>query len=111
MITSNSNKKILLIITTDREYFMRKFLAPKIFILLSISNFAHAQNFLNLDFEYGVYKAQPRKWTIEGEGESYFAGLDSSHRKSGNKSLYVTLKNAEVFIFLTIPGQLIAGKD
>jgi erythromycin esterase len=70
-----------------------------------------AQVFSNLDFEYGVYKSQPRKWSIEGEGENYAARLDSTQNKSGAKSLYVTLKNAQVFVFLAIPGKLVAGKQ
>jgi erythromycin esterase len=89
---------------------MRKNLLP-VLILLAIPYLGIAQVFSNLDFEYGVYKAQPRKWAIEGEGENYSARLDSLNSKNGNKSLYVTVKNARVFIFLSIPGQLIAGKD
>lgn len=89
---------------------MIKNLLP-ILILLAIPYVGIAQVFSNLDFEYGVYKAQPRKWAIEGEGEIYSARLDSLHSKKGSKSLYVTLKNAQVFIFLSVPGKLIAGKD
>src|SRR5688572_3596510 len=89
---------------------MRKNLLPVI-ILLAIPYLGIAQVFSNLDFEYGVYKAQPRKWAIEGEGEIYSARLDSLNSKNGNKSLYVTVKNAQVFIFLSIPGELVAGKD
>src|SRR3954470_444585 len=84
---------------------------PLAFILIAIPRLGIAQVFSNLDFEYGVYKAQPRKWAIEGEGEKYFARLDTVDRKSGKKSLYVTLKNAQVFIFLSVPGKVIAGKD
>lgn len=82
--------------------------------ILSLSLISYegiAQVFLNLDFEYGVYKAQPRKWAIEGEGEMYDAWLDSTTAKTGNKSLYITLKNGEVYTFLSIPGKLIAGKS
>ncbi len=75
-----------------------------------VSNQGIAQAFLNLDFEYGVYKKQPRKWAIEGEGEMYNGRLDSATSKSGNKSLYITLKNGEVYTFLSIPGSLVAGK-
>lgn len=89
---------------------MRKNLLP-ILILFTIPYFGIAQVFSNLDFEYEVYKAQPRKWAIEGEGENYSAQLDSLNSQNGNKSLYVTLKNAQIFIFLSIPGKLIAGKD
>jgi erythromycin esterase len=89
---------------------MRKKLLS-VLILFTIPYFGIAQVFSNLDFEYGVYKAQPRKWAIEGEGENYSARLDSLNSKNGNKSLYVTLKNAQIFIFLSIPGKLIAGKD
>jgi erythromycin esterase len=80
-------------------------------LLGSIQYSGIAQDFKNLDFEYGVYKAQPRKWAIEGEGENYFARLDSTISKTGKKSLCVTLKKAQVFIFLSIPGQLITGKS
>jgi erythromycin esterase len=89
---------------------MRKNLLPAL-ILLIIPYLGIAQVFSNLDFEYGVYKGQPRKWAIEGEGENYFARLDSVNSKNGKNSLYATLKNAQIFIFLAIPGKLIAGKD
>jgi erythromycin esterase len=89
---------------------MRKKLLA-VLILFTIPYFGIAQVFSNLDFEFGVYKAQPRKWAIEGEGKNYSARLDSLNSKNGNKSLYVTLKNAQVFIFLSVPGKLIAGKD
>ncbi|MEQ8524908.1 erythromycin esterase family protein [Gracilimonas sp.] len=69
-----------------------------------------AQYFWNTDFEYGVYKSQPRKWAIEGEGEKFTAYLDSAVSKSGNKSLFMSLTNAETYTILTIPGELISGK-
>jgi erythromycin esterase len=81
-----------------------------VLILLAIPCLGFAQVFSNLDFEYGAYKAQPRKWSIEGEGENYFAQLDSAVSKSGKNSLHVTQKNAQVFIFMSIPGKAIAGK-
>jgi len=90
---------------------MKKSILLAISSLLLFSYKGIAQSFLNLDFEYGVYKAQPRKWAIEGEGEMYYARLDSTTAKSGNKSLYITLKNGEVYTFLSIPGNLIAGKS
>ena len=83
---------------------MKKSILLAISSLLLFSYKGIAQSFLNLDFEYGVYKAQPRKWAIEGEGEMYYARLDSTTAKSGNKSLYITLKNGEVYTFLSIPG-------
>lgn len=89
---------------------MRKDLSL-VLILFSFHCSGIAQVFSNLDFEYGVYKAQPGKWSIEGEGERYAAWLDSVISKSGDKSLYVTLKNAQVFVFFSIPGDLIAGKE
>ena len=89
---------------------MRKDLLS-VLILFALPYLGIAQVFSNLDFEYGVYKAQPRKWAIEGEGENYSAWLDSANSKTGDRSLYVTLKNAQVFIFFSIPGKLIAGKD
>jgi erythromycin esterase len=69
-----------------------------------------AQNFYNVDFEYGVYKDQPRKWSIESEGEGHTASLDSIESESGKKSLKAKLKNAEMFLFLSLPKNLIAGK-
>jgi erythromycin esterase len=89
---------------------MRKNFLP-VLVIYIIPYLGFAQVFSNLDFEYGVYKAQPRKWAIEGEGESYFAQLDSLNSKNGKKSLYATLKKAQIFIFLSIPGKVIAGKE
>ncbi|MEO6329262.1 MAG: erythromycin esterase family protein [Ginsengibacter sp.] len=91
------------------RYIMRHLMT--IFGLFFISQKGIAQVFLNVDFEYGVYKSQPRKWAIEGEGETYYAWLDSTVAKSGNKSLYTTLKKAVVYTFLSIPGELVAGKN
>ena len=71
---------------------------------------AEAQYFWNTDFEYGVYKEQPRKWAIEGEGESYMAFLDSTVSKMGAKSLFMELKNAETYTILGIPGAIVRGK-
>lgn len=68
-----------------------------------------AQSFLNLDFEFGVVKSQPRKWSIEGEGDNYFAKLDSSVAKSGSHSLYITQTKADVYTFLRLPRADIAG--
>jgi len=91
--------------------------APLIkFVLLTMMCFlvdckeSIAQTFANTDFEYGVYKSQPRKWSIEGEGEHYSATLDSTISYNGRKSLQVFLKNAQIFIFISIPGHLVAGK-
>jgi erythromycin esterase len=82
-----------------------------IIIILTFLNYSGmAQDFRNLDFEYGVYKNQPRKWSIEGEGEHYSATLDSTNHQNGNRSLYVKLRNAQVFIFFSLPRQFIAGK-
>jgi len=89
---------------------MKKSILLGIFCRLLCPCTVIAQSFLNLDFEYGVYKSQPRKWAIEGEGEMYYARLDSTTAKSGNKCLYITVKNGEVYTFLSIPGRLIAGK-
>lgn len=69
-----------------------------------------AQYFWNTDFEYEVYKSQPRKWAIEGEGKKYTGYLDSEVSRSGNKSLYMSLNNAETYTILTIPGELVSGK-
>lgn len=40
-------------------------------IMMLISFNGVAQDFLNLDFEYGVIRDQPRKWSVEGDGEKY----------------------------------------
>lgn len=70
-----------------------------------------AQDFLNLDFEYNSYKAQPRKWVIEGEGEYYYAKVDStSNTHLGRKSLWLDLKLAETYVFLSLPQDLVKGK-
>ena len=79
-------------------------------VMLCLGNIVIAQSFLNLDFEYSVTRAQPRKWAIEGEGESFSAQVDSKAAKSGQSSLYVTQKKSELYIFLRIPGRDIAGK-
>ena len=89
---------------------MKKHILFAIFSLSLIPGEGIAQVFLNLDFEYGVYKSQPRKWAIEGEGEMYDARLDSSMAENGNKSLHIRLKNGAVYTFLSLPGKLIAGK-
>lgn len=68
-----------------------------------------AQFFWNTDFEYGVYKSQPRKWAIEGEGYKYSAHLDSTISKSGKKSLFMRLDRAQVYTILTVPGKISAG--
>jgi erythromycin esterase len=79
-------------------------------IFFSISCEATAQAFSNLDFEYGVYKGQPRKWAIEGEGDSYSARLVAGQGMGDSKGLYVTLQNAQVFVYQSIPGSAVAGK-
>ena len=48
---------------------MRKNLLT-VLILFTIPYLGIAQVFSNLDFEYGVYKAQPRKWAMS------FPGID-----------------------------------
>lgn len=90
---------------------MKKNIILAILSLSLISYKGNAQIFLNLDFEYGVYKDQPRKWAIEGEGEMYDSRLDSTTAENGRRSLYITLKNGEAYTYLSIPGKLIAGKS
>ena len=87
-----------------------KFVLVIIVCFLTDCKESKAQTFANTDFEYGVYKSQPRKWSIEGEGENYSAMLDSTISYKGKKSLHVSLKNAQIFIFIAIPGHLVAGK-
>ncbi|WP_018128273.1 erythromycin esterase family protein [Balneola vulgaris] len=92
----------------------QKLCIPSFFFLIILCgaiDSVQAQYFWNTDFEYGVYKSQPRKWTIEGEGEQYTAYLDSTVSKSGNKSLFITQRNAETYTLLSIPGALIAGES
>lgn len=95
----------------NRAFFfkMRFVLIFSIVTILYIQE-AHSQYFWNTDFEYEGYNAQPRKWSIDGEGENYYAMLDSNNHQNGNKSLYVKLQKAQVFIFLSLPSQLITGK-
>jgi erythromycin esterase len=80
-------------------------------LLLLIANLQlSAQDFLNLDFEYSVYKGQPRKWVVEGEGQ-YYASADSLGNKySGKKSLLIQLKNGEAYVFLSLPAKVVKGK-
>lgn len=81
-----------------------------ILILIISALQTHSQNFLNLNFEYDVYKHQPRKWVIEGEGEYFSAKVENgSAAHAGEKGLVVKLKNAEVYIFLSLPGSLVKG--
>lgn len=86
---------------------MKKQILTLIIILLVSKTYA--QSFLNLDFEYETYKAQPRKWAIEGEGR-FSAELDNKEKHSGQKSLHIHLKNAETYTFLSLPKEKIAGK-
>jgi erythromycin esterase len=79
--------------------------------LFALSHLVNGQVFSNIDFEYGIYKAQPRKWRIEGEGGNYSAQLDSAIHQNGKKSLSVSMKEADVFVFLSIPRDAIAGKE
>ena len=80
-------------------------------IILSLFTLTAAgQSFLNLDFEYSAEKDQPRKWAVEGEGNYYFARLDQGASFNGKNSLHVTQKTAQVYTFLRIPGNDLAGK-
>lgn len=79
-------------------------------LLSVISITVSAQDFLNLDFEFSTAKAQPRKWSVEGEGDRYFVWVDSTLAQSGTHSLHVTQTNSEIYIFLRIPGRDVAGK-
>jgi erythromycin esterase len=80
-------------------------------LFLATVNFQlSAQDFLNLDFEHSVYKGQPRKWVIEGEGQ-YYASVDTLGNKySGSKSLWIQLKNGEAYVFLSLPAKAVKGK-
>ncbi|RFS17718.1 erythromycin esterase family protein [Emticicia sp. C21] len=75
---------------------------------LLVSN-TYAQSFLNLDFEHETYKAQPRKWSIEGEG-NFSAEVVNTDKHSGQKSLHIHLKDAETYTFLSLPKEKIEGK-
>jgi len=76
-----------------------------------LTHAAYGQYFWNIDFEYVGYNDQPRKWAIEGEGEAYEARIVANHSKSGTKCLETSLKNAELYLILSIPGSLVAGKQ
>ena len=82
-----------------------------IFLMILLSQDSFCQHFLNLDFEYGVETDQPRKWSIEGDGERYFTRLDNQVAKRGEKSLFVQQTNAGLFIFLRIPAKEVIGKS
>jgi erythromycin esterase len=90
---------------------MRIAFLSAIFILY-FSFLLSAQEFWNLDFEHGVYPAQPRKWSIEGEGELYSARVDSTQAAHhGRKSLQLVMKEAQVFTFLRIPRSIVGGQS
>ena len=67
-----------------------------------------AQEFQNLDFEFGQYNNQPVKWAIEGSNGH--VNLDSIILKTGKKSLHVNVKNGEIYVYLILSPHLIAGK-
>ena len=69
---------------------------------------AIAQEFQNLDFEFGQYNNQPVKWAIEGSNGH--VNLDSIILKTGKKSLHVNVKNGEIYVYLILSPHLIAGK-
>ena len=69
---------------------------------------AIAQEFQNLDFEFGQYNNQPVKWATEGSNGH--VNLDSIILKTGKKSLHVNVKNGEIYVYLILSPHLIAGK-
>jgi len=69
---------------------------------------AIAQEFQNLDFEFGQYNDQPVKWATEGSNGH--VNLDSIILKTGKKSLHVNVKNGEIYVYLILSPHLIAGK-
>lgn len=80
-------------------------------LFLLTSSYVQGQHFWNADFEYGTSNAQPRKWSIEGEGNIYHSRLDHNTVKSGKYSLKLSVHNATVYAFLPIDKSLIAGKN
>jgi erythromycin esterase len=68
------------------------------------------QDFYNLDFEYEAEMNQPRKWFVEEEGEKSSAALTGTEFHSGRRSLEVSVTNGQVVIYLSLPGEMIAGK-
>lgn len=70
-----------------------------------------AQEFYNLDFEYATANAQPIKWSIEGYGGTFMVKVDSSHVKTGKKSLHISVDDSELYIFLILPATAAEGKD
>jgi erythromycin esterase len=69
-----------------------------------------AQEFYNLDFEYATPNAQPLKWSVEGYGGTFMVKVDSTHAKTGRKSLRITVDKAELYIFLILPPKAAEGK-
>ena len=69
-----------------------------------------AQEFFNLDLEYEAEKGQPRKWFIEGENQ-FVAGLTGETAHRGRRSLEVTVTDGQVVAYLSLPGDLVAGKS
>lgn len=69
-----------------------------------------AQHFWNMSFEHEVYGNQPRKWSIEQEGESYNARVVNATSKDGQRSLEVSQKNASTYLLLSIPGNIVLDK-
>lgn len=57
---------------------------------LLVSN-TYAQSFLNLNFEHETYKAQPRKWAIEGEG-NFSAEVVNTFKHAGQKKSAYSFK-------------------
>ncbi|MEQ9297278.1 MAG: erythromycin esterase family protein [Cyclobacteriaceae bacterium] len=69
-----------------------------------------AQHFWNTSFEHEVYGQQPRKWSIEQEGESYDARVVNTASKDGQRCLEVSQKNASTYLLLSIPGNVVVDK-
>jgi len=78
--------------------------------LFWVSYCGNAQHFFNLDFEYEGEKGQPRKWFIEGE-DQFTAGLTDTIAHHGRKSLEVTVIGGQVVVYLSLPGDVVAGKS
>lgn len=66
--------------------------------------------FWNTSFEHATPNQQPRKWSIEGEGESFNSQLINTEAKAGAYCLEMKLQNAETYLILSVPRILVNNK-
>lgn len=76
----------------------------------SLSGQIKDEFFWNTSFEHATPNQQPRKWSMEGEGEHFNARLINREAKAGAYCLEMKLKNAETYLILSIPGTLVDNR-